>query len=232
MIYTNNYGLPESLVRAVQNNDYNKGDADFSATELLKPPQINRLFHEHEQDISEDVADVIYRVLGSGIHEVLEKAYEGTEGVLEERLFATIDDVTISGAVDLREFHKIMDYKVTATYTIIRAEHESWEQQLNIYDWLAWKNDHVVNELEVIAILRDWKKSQRFKANYPDQGVITLPIEQWDHDRQEEFIRRMIKEQQEDPPRYCTSEETWSGVRCKDWCNVSSFCKQYGGKFS
>ena len=230
MIYTNKYGLPESLVCAVQSEKYSKGDADYSATELLKPPQIGWLFRKHESDISEDIADVIYRLLGSGIHEVLEKAYQGTEAVLEERLFATIDSSVISGAVDLREKGKIMDYKVTATYKIIRGDHEEWEQQLNIYDWLAWKNDHLVNELEIIAILRDWKKSQRFKANYPDQGVVTVPFTQWDHDKQEEFIREKIAEHQEDPPRYCTSEETWSSIRCRDWCNVSSFCPQWNGK--
>ena len=69
MIYTNKDGLPESLVRAVRNEYYNKGDADYSATELLRPPQINYLSHKHEQKLSEDVADVIYRLLGSGIHD-------------------------------------------------------------------------------------------------------------------------------------------------------------------
>lgn len=234
MIYTNKYGLPDSLVRAVQNDDYDKGDADFSATELLKPPQIGHLFRKHEEDISEDVADVIYRLLGSGIHNVLERAYEDSDAVLEQRFFADIvlangEPSTISGAVDLREAGKIMDYKVTATYTIMRGDHEAWEQQLNIYDWLARMNGSHVNELEIIAILRDWKKSQRFKVNYPDQGVVTVPINQWSHTEQEDFIREKIAEHQEDPPRYCTSDETWSGIRCKDWCNVSPFCKQFRG---
>lgn len=237
MIYTNRYGLPESLVRAVQSDDYDKGKADYSATELLKPPQINHLYRKHEHELSEDVADVIYRLLGSGIHNVLERAYEDSEAILEQRMFATIkdaclDDVVISGAVDLRETGKIMDYKVTATYTIMRGDHKEWEQQLNIYDWLAYMNGHQVNELEIVAILRDWKKSQRFKKNYPDQGVIIIPIDKWTHQEQEDFIRLKVAENQEKPPRYCTSDETWSGIRCKDWCSVATFCTQYTGKVS
>ena len=42
MILTNEYGAPDAFVKAIEGDPYTKGDADFSATELLKPPQIVR----------------------------------------------------------------------------------------------------------------------------------------------------------------------------------------------
>lgn len=232
MKYTNRYGLPESLVRAVMNDPYDKGEADYSATDLLRPPQINRLQQKHEEDISEDVADAMYRLLGSGVHNVLERAYEDTEGVTEQRFFAEIGGKVISGAVDLREAGKLLDYKVTATYTLMRGDHRLWEEQLNIYDWLARMNGTHVQELEIIVFLRDWKKSQKFKANYPEAPVRTVPLPQWDHEEQEEFILKKIEENEAEVVRQCTSEETWSGIRCKDWCSVAPFCNQNKGAFS
>ena len=39
MILTNEHGAPEAFVRAIQNDPYTKDGADFSVTELIKPPQ-------------------------------------------------------------------------------------------------------------------------------------------------------------------------------------------------
>jgi len=37
MLLTNDYGAPDAFVKAIEGDPYTKGDADFSATELLKP---------------------------------------------------------------------------------------------------------------------------------------------------------------------------------------------------
>jgi hypothetical protein len=54
---TNKYGAPDVFLRAVENDPYSKGEADFSATELLKPPQIVRLHKEHGDKVVTDVRD-------------------------------------------------------------------------------------------------------------------------------------------------------------------------------
>ena len=128
MKLTNEYGAPDEIVRAIQNDSYTKGGADFSVTELIKPPQIRRLWNEHEEDISIDVRDEMFKLLGTAVHSILDSApkcdmcdgaglvhdhdtepcdsCDGT-GVIddgkirEKRFYADHNDTTISGAIDL-----------------------------------------------------------------------------------------------------------------------------------
>ena len=73
MPLTNKYGSPDVFIRAIENDPYSKGAADFSATELLKPPQIVRLYNEHEDTITSDVRDEWWKLLGKGVHAILEQ---------------------------------------------------------------------------------------------------------------------------------------------------------------
>ena len=74
MNITNMHGAPESILQAVMADPYTKGEADFSVTELIKPPQINRLWVEHENKISIDVRDEFWKLLGRGVHYILDQA--------------------------------------------------------------------------------------------------------------------------------------------------------------
>jgi len=233
---TNRFGLPAAIVQAVQNDPYSKGSADFSVTELLKPPQLGHLYRKHENDLSVDVSDEVWRLFGQGVHAVLEKA---GEGVKEERLFTQVQAQmklaedpfahTLSGAIDLRSNGDISDYKITAVFTYQRGEFADWIAQMNMYDWLLWKNDIDIKSLKVVVILRDWKKSQTWRKDYPNAPVKMIPVERWTHKYQEEFIRERLELHTAEEPRPCTEEETWGGVRCKDWCPVADFCPQIGG---
>ena len=73
MILTNNWRAPDAFVKAIEGDPYSKGDADFSATELLKPPQIVRLYNEHEDTVTTDVRDEWWKLLGKGVHAILEQ---------------------------------------------------------------------------------------------------------------------------------------------------------------
>jgi len=70
---TNNYGAPDSIVDAIRSDPYTKDGADFSVTELIKPPQIRRLWNKHEDDISVDVREQIWKLLGTGVHAAIEQ---------------------------------------------------------------------------------------------------------------------------------------------------------------
>lgn len=236
MKYTNRYKLPDSIVQAVVNDPYSKGEADFSATEILKPPQIGHLTRKHADELESDVSDHVWRLLGKGVHNILEQNHTGEGVVLEERYFADIEiphptdgmkKYTLSGAFDVQDGTLIQDYKVTATYTVQRGGSGDWENQLNIYDWLAWKNGKEFESLEIVAIMRDWKKSQQNKANYPESPIVIVPINRWTRARQEDFIVERILLHIQDEPQPCSKGEIWGGVRCRDWCDVANFCPQY-----
>lgn len=80
MNYTNNANLPQSIVNAVTNDTYSKGKADYSASQLGNPPQQQRLFSLNASKITVDVADEIWKLLGTGVHAALEDAeYKKTD---------------------------------------------------------------------------------------------------------------------------------------------------------
>ena len=72
MKITNQYGAPDVFIKAIQDDPYDMGDADFSVTGLIQPPQIGRLRKEHEDKLSSDVRDEVWKLLVSGVHAVLE----------------------------------------------------------------------------------------------------------------------------------------------------------------
>src|SRR5258706_69449 len=82
---TNKHGLPDAIVRAVLNDPYDRGDADFTVTQLLQPPQLARLTQANP--IPEDVSDRIWALLGHAVHVILELwPIDKTIAFLHERI--------------------------------------------------------------------------------------------------------------------------------------------------
>ena len=157
MTLTNRLRLPEPIVRAISNDSYTKGDADYSVTELLSPPQLVRLRREHATEITEDASDRIWSLLGQAVHTIIERASEGLPDVLTEttlvldfegtRIKGTFDGLTISSG-------ELNDFKVTTVWKLIGGGvPEEWEAQTNIYRWMLWRLKGIeVNAIAVIAL--------------------------------------------------------------------------------
>ena len=228
MKITNQYGAPDVFIKAIQGDPYDMGDADFSVTGLIQPPQIGRLRKEHEDKLSSDVRDEVWKLLGSGVHAVLEGYGEGT---VEERLFAECGGVKISGAVDLVKDGHVTDYKVTSTYTVTRPLKPDWESQLNMYAWLLGQNGVEAKSLTIVTVLRDWMQSRAGKNNYPDSAIVSISVPLWSPERQLRYVSKRVEVHTMDTTIPCTDEERWARgntfVRCESWCNVSEFCPQW-----
>ena len=227
MKYTNVNNIPIEVIRALHNDSYTKGESVISATGLLRPPQIRILEEEHHEDISVDVSDEIWKLLGQSVHTILERANEGyKDTITEERMYATVGGWTISGQTDsISVDDKILkDYKVTSSWTVMNAlkeGKEEWEQQLNIYDWLFRQNypEKTINQLNIITINRDWSKNQlqRSGGDYPIAPVSVINIPKWSEEEQQEFIKERVSIHQEAEADYliskelppCTSAEQW-----------------------
>lgn len=91
MQYTNNLNLPKAYVRAVKNDPYDKGDADFSSTGLLVPPQQAKLVREHHEEVVEDVADRVWAMFGSSAHYVLEQSAKPWRNFMNKAFDSMID---------------------------------------------------------------------------------------------------------------------------------------------
>lgn len=70
-IITNKHNLPETFVNALK-HDTHVTNGDISVTQLIDAPQI-RYLRKHNQ-ITEDVVDMIFALMGTAVHHVLEKA--------------------------------------------------------------------------------------------------------------------------------------------------------------
>ena len=283
MIITNQFGLPKPFENIAKNPSYSKGKAHISATSLLNSPKIVTLLKKHDDELTQDVSDMIWSIFGSAVHNVLEKGAD-EHNIVEQRMFAQLDGWHISGAIDLQVIDSdgihIKDYKTTSTWAVMNDKPE-WEQQLNIYAWLVYKNKQVpIKSLQIVAILKDWSKREaERKPEYPQKNVTVVDIPLWTFEQQEEFIKDRIHkhgaaelamETDTDLPD-CTPEEMWekpktwavikvNGVRaksvhndadeaeealkqagkdyviqerpgertrCKDYCLVNRWCKQY-----
>ena len=212
MNITNMHGAPESILQAVTADPYTKGEADFSVTELIKPPQINRLWAEHENKISMDVRDEFWKLLGRGVHNVLEQYSDG--GVSEERHFAKVGDVTVSGAIDLVDNGMVTDYKVTSTYSVTKGLKPEWEQQLNMYSWLLRQNDISSSSLRIVALCRDWIRSRSDRSQrYPASPIVIIPVPKWPDEQQDQYIEERVRVHMDESTIPCTSEERWARGR-------------------
>jgi len=224
--YTNEHNIPIEIIRAVENDGYTKGEAAISVTGLLQPPQISILTEKHSDALTADISERIWILLGQSIHTILERANEGREGVISElRMYAKVLGWTFSGQADSIFNKKCTDYKITSAYTVknaLKDEKPEWIQQLNCYGWLAnsyEKPELEVDQLEIVAISRDWSKFQyqRSGGDYPPAPVTTIKIPWWGAEKQQAFIEERIAIHQEAEAQFvidgtlppCTDEERW-----------------------
>ena len=219
MRITNNFNLPEAFVRFDQKNRHNKGDADFSVTEVIDSSRISKLRKRHYEDIEEDISDRIMSILGTATHTILEQGAP-PDAIVEERLSATFYGTTISGQIDLQtpvgegqdEGIIISDYKTCRAFAI-QASAEGkpeWESQLNLYGLLAEANGRKVKGREVVAIIRDWNAAQAKRADeYPKHAVVRIPITMWAPEKAEKYLADRINAHTSPDLSQCTIEERW-----------------------
>ena len=221
MKITNKLGLPETIVNALKRPQYSKGGAHMSATELLSPPRMVQLRIKHADEIEMDAADMVWSLVGTAMHGVLEHG-KGDDHIVEQRLHTEIDGWTVSGAVDLQTIKEdritISDYKTTGVWAVMNEKKE-WEQQLNIYAWLIERvKKSPVDAIEIVAFIRDWKRRDaEVKKDYPDAPVKVIPIELWPYENRESFVRErihlhaeaMFQSQTGGDLPLCTESECW-----------------------
>jgi hypothetical protein len=215
MNLTNKLNLPDGLVRAIQNDSYDKGDCDFSCTGLLKPARQAALLKKHAHEIVEDASDRIWSLLGQAAHTICERANK-TE-LAEKRFFGQFGHFTVSAQIDSLDLNSgvLCDYKVTTMYKAKpnEAPDADYTAQLNIQAEILRMNGHTVNELRIIAILRDWSKSKtRFDEGLPQANVAVLKIPMWSSEQVRTFVMLRIHEHMEaenELPR-CSASERWA----------------------
>lgn len=221
MKITNKFNVPETLVALASRDYYTKGQSDYSVTEIISPPRIQRLRRKHFEEIEQDVSDMLWMLLGTALHVVAERS-EVSGHTNEERLSAGIDGIILSGAIDLQKDEAdgitITDYKFTSAWALMNDKPE-WEQQQNIYKYLVERvKKKPVKGLKICALIRDWsRRDAQNKPDYPQAPIQIVDIPMWTFDRTEAFIKERVEMHRdskvsadwgEELP-LCTDEERW-----------------------
>lgn len=219
MIITNKHNVPEPLVTLATREYYTKGEAQYSVTELMSPPKIRRLRDKHNEDVQQDVSDMLWSLLGSALHVVMERSV--TPGFInEERLFIEMDGVKISGQIDLQQVTPagiiLTDYKFTSAWAVMQDKAE-WEQQLNVYRYLVEKTKGTkVVGLKICAFVRDFSRHDH-RENYPDSPVHMVDIPMWTMEKTEAYIKGRLDAHRDAKVEMdlggslpdCTPDERW-----------------------
>lgn len=219
MKWTNKHNFPAALARAIEKDDYdyNNDPSVYSVTEIINAPRITLLRRRHAEEIIEDVSDGIWRLMGSAIHSVLERAQSG-DSLQEERLYKEFENgMTLRGKPDLWESPGIItDWKFTSVWSFVLGDKPEWEAQLNCYAELYREAGFPVESLRIIGILRDWSTGRAKAGNgYPRHGTIEKPIPLWDQEKTLGYIigRLSLIEDclmlPDDKLPECTPEERW-----------------------
>lgn len=237
--FTNRHNLPGPLAAALRISDYIK-IGDYSITELIGPPRARILRLRHDEDIEIDVATRVWALLGTAVHWIIQRGAEFIpDGFAEERLIAKVRGprgiVRISGATDWLESAEgqlvLSDYKCSAVFAFLLAAttgyvKKEWEAQLNCYRWLWAKYGFKISRLQIVGIIRDWKKGELKRATargdyYPTSPVIVPEVRIWSLAEAGRYIKERVRIHEDaatlsdaDLP-ICTPEERWE--RFENW---------------
>ena len=218
MKLTNRLNLPDAFVAAVAGDPYSPGTplpntkGVYSVTTLIGPPQIKRLLDQHEDELSEDVSDRVWALLGRSVHKMLEHS-AGTSEVTEKRLYAELDGYTVSGQTDNLDVrkHELFDWKTTSAWSVKAGLREDWIRQTNAYAWLAAENGIQVDKLFIAAILRDWSRTERMRyaPTYPEAPVVVLPVPSMPIHAVRNYLQERLMLHTAKTVADCTAAERW-----------------------
>ena len=235
MMFTNLNNLPDPVVKALSSDDYNSGAVNSSVTTLIDSPQIKILSRKHKEDITIDVSERVWSLLGTSVHNMFE-AHASGNYLSEERLFTEVNGWKISGAIDIQKTEEdgsvtILDYKCTSVWSIIFGK-DSWDEQLNFYAYLVRKCKNLqVNKLQIVAVLRDWKQSEaEFKPDYPKSPIVIVDVPLWPTSQQDEFVEERVRIHQQAEQDYLNDEPIQKCSEAERWARPAKYAVMKKGR--
>lgn len=222
MKITNTTGLPKIIEEWAKADSYERGTAEFTTTELIKPQRILALERKHRDEITVDVTELAWRLSGQAKHVIFERVakQDPDRYVAEQRYTMACAGTVISGQLDLldKDEQVLYDYKESKVWKeILGADDKDWVAQANINAFLCYHiGNYPVKRLVNIVIYRDWaiRQAQR-DSKYPQSPIKAWHLERWDHNRTLQYIQHRVKLHQAAGAAkngtlpLCSPEERW-----------------------
>lgn len=218
MKFTNDYGLPDALLAAFQNDPYDGSDNPkaISVNQLIDSPKIRLLSRLHKEELEQDISECMWMLLGSAIHGVLERA-KSPDRIIEERMELPVGDFILRGKPDLfdKKTGELSDWKVTSAWSVVKGSRKpEWGKQLNCYALMFRAKGYKVTSLTNNLLLRDWSRTEAKRSpDYPPIPFTTVK-QDLSPDYSEE-INKMVKlhkdaEKIDVQELTCTPDEMWT----------------------
>ena len=209
-------------------DDYDKV-GDYSVTGLLKSPRQNLLYIRHDDEITQDVSELAFMALGSGVHKMFEETkHNPDKWMVEERLVYELSGgIKISGKADLvdKESGCVYDFKSCSVWTYIYGGSKDWVKQMNSYRLLLHRVAGIeTKSASIIALYRDWKfeekerdkKNNPFEPRYPPFPIMEVSVPVLDLDKVENAIEDRVAVHEcaealsDNALPLCDAEERWA----------------------
>ena len=191
----------------------------------MRSPRQNHLSNRHRHKVKSDktaVTQVIASMVGNGVHDQLQRylrdeARVNHNWMIERRLCTIVDGLRVSGRFDaLYNQEDLYDIKVTKAYKAIKGDYDEWEQQLNAYDYMLYKDGITIKRLKIFMVVSDWNKGDSWQGAYPDTNINIIGINRWTRDLQEKWMKTRVNlwksslHLADDKLPLCTNEERWA----------------------
>jgi len=208
------------------NSAYTNLGADYSVTDLIKPPRVTQLFRRHKAEIDAmpwDWYTSLKAFKGSAIHDRLETylyrhmSKNPESGYLiEKRLWDRILDRKISGKFDVYRQGILYDWKTCSAWKRMFESYEDWIEQLNMYAYLLSTVNVEVKAICIVAWYMDWDKFKVFDKGYPKSEVEGIHLtELWTPKVQKDHLYARIQAHKdaetvaEDQLPECSAKDRW-----------------------
>ena len=223
MKITNKHNLPLVLIDWIENSNKQRQlqveQGDFTVTQLLSNPKEQYLLSRNP-DIEVDASQFISVLSGEAWHTGIaanstNRRFNGA--LVEKRFSIKYHGWKITGQPDVIDGDYLMDYKESTVGRFAKGVPQEYENQLNFYHYILSSNGKHPKFMGIWVKYKDYMPSRAGTNHYPDAAMEYFPVQIWDYDEQDAFIKSRIEAHvgnlnsqldKMDMPQ-CTDEERW-----------------------
>lgn len=217
--------IVEDILKWYNHRRYTRFGSDYSVSNLLQPTRIIVLEDRYRDQLKvEKIEYILPALIGSATHDGLQHFLKIENKLtqkydIERSLNKTVNGRRLAGRFDIykTDEKKLLDIKVSSVWKYLNGGIDEWSRQLNIYKWMLHDDNIVVNTMEIMMILVDWKPSEVYKhSNYPKSRVQFVDVPLDTDTNIKTFVENKIKELDDafkladDKLPLCTSKDRWA----------------------